>query len=263
MSDERLFSIKNPWFVGFVGGVVAIAVVAALIGFIWVPYSQGTTTIAGLWDAICTAAGASARPGSARESGAGKSVPSDVIVVPRMIAADSLSIGRGATLALRCTMCHGARGMSGANIPNLAGQNAEGIYKQLRDLQSGHRGSAIMAPHASNLDDLQMRDIAAYYASLPRATPPLTLVQQLKAPAIVQVGAPMRSIAPCASCHGSSDHKVASPVLDGEPRAYILSQLQAFANGTRHNDINGLMRNISRQMTPQEIELVADYYSRL
>jgi hypothetical protein len=35
--------------------------------------------------------------------------------------ATAQSIGRGATLALRRTMCHGARGLSEANSPNLAG----------------------------------------------------------------------------------------------------------------------------------------------
>lgn len=262
MNEERLFSLKNPWFVWSVGGVIAIALVSALIGFIWVPYAQGPKTIAGLWDAICSAAGAPGRTAASTEPGARTISASDVIVVPHMISTDSVSIGRGGTLALRCTMCHGARGMSGANTPNLAGQNAEGIYKQLRDLQSGHRASAIMAPHAQNLSDQEMRDLAAYYASLPRVTPPANLVEQLKAPGIIQIGAPMRNIAPCASCHGGSDRKTASPTLDGEPELYLRTQLQAFANGSRHNDINGQMRNVARQMTPEEIALVASYYSR-
>jgi cytochrome c553 len=34
------------------------------------------------------------------------------------------SVGRGATLALQCTVCHGARGVSNADTPNLAGQYA-------------------------------------------------------------------------------------------------------------------------------------------
>jgi cytochrome c553 len=119
-----------------------------------------------------------------------------------------------------------------------------------------------MAPHAKNLSDQDMRDLAAYYAYLPRVTPPPTLLEQLQAPRLVQVGAPMRNIAPCASCHGGSDRKTASPTLEGEPEVYIRTQLQAFANGTRHNDISGQMRNIARQMTPEEIATVAKYYSQ-
>jgi cytochrome c553 len=38
--------------------------------------------------------------------------------------------------------------------------------------------------------------------------------------------------------------------------------LQAFADGSRKNDIHGQMRNIARQMTPEEIDIVAKYYSQ-
>lgn len=242
MNEEGLFSLRNPWFVGAVSVVVAIALLSALVGFVWVPYAHGGKTIEGLWDAICRAAGAPGGTVSA-PSGIAREGSSDVIVVPRMIAADNISVGHGAALALRCTMCHGARGMSQANTPNLAGQDADSIYKQLRDFQSGHRGSEIMAPHTRNLSDQDMRDLAAYYAYLPRLVPPPNLVEQLKAPRIVQIGAPMRNIAPCVSCHGGSDLKTASPLLDGEPEAYIRAQLQAFAQGHRNNDIGGQMRN--------------------
>jgi cytochrome c553 len=262
MSTERLFSLKNPWTLVAVSGIVAMLVLSVLVGFIWVPYAQGGKTVSGLWDAICRAAGAPGAAQGVAAQASAKAGSSDVIVIPQMISADSISVGRGATLALRCTMCHGARGMSEANTPNLAGQNAEAVYKQLRDLQSGHRRSEIMAPHTRNLSDQDMRDLAAYYAYLPRTTPPPTLLEQLRAPRLVQVGAPMRNIAPCASCHGGSDRKTASPTLDGEPELYIRTQMKAFANGTRRNDISGQMRNIARQMTSEEIQLVAEYYSR-
>jgi cytochrome c553 len=253
--------MANPWTRAAVGGVLAILVAAVLIGFLWVPYAQGGKSVSGLWDAICRAAGAPG-PRQITAPQEAKAVSSDVIMVPQMIATDSVSVGRGATLALRCTMCHGARGMSEAGTPNLAGQNAEAIYKQLRDLQSGHRESAIMGPHARSLSDQDMRDLAAYYAYLPRLTPPPSLLEQMRSPRIIQVGAPMRNIAPCASCHGGSDRKTASPTLEGEPENYIRAQLQAFRNGTRRNDINEQMRNVARQMTPEEIETVAKYYSQ-
>ena len=52
--------------------------------------------------------------------------------------------GRGATLALNCTMCHGAHGMSGSDAPNLAGQYPEVVIKQLHDYKSGKRSSSVM-----------------------------------------------------------------------------------------------------------------------
>lgn len=80
-------------------------------------------------------------------------------------------------------------------------------------------------------------------------------------PPIVATGSPMRNIAPCASCHGAADHKTGAPWLEGEPLAHIRAQLQAFAAGDRHNDINEQMRNVARQMTPDEMEVAARYYS--
>ena len=262
MSDERLFSLRNPWFVGSVVSVVVVLLISGLVAFVWVPYVQAGTTLAGLWDAICRAAGAPAETTAPVEFGRAKVSSSDVIVFPQMIAADTLAIGRGGTLAQRCTMCHGIRGMSEAETPNLAGQPPEAIYKQMRDFQSRRRTSEIMAPHARDLSDQDMRDLAAYYSSLSRISPPPSLVEQLRAPGIVQIGAPMRNIAPCVSCHGGSDIKTASPLLDGEPAPYIREQLRAFADGSRSNDIHAQMRNIARQMTSEEIDVVARYYSR-
>ena len=61
------------------------------------------------------------------------------------------------------SMCHGARGMSEANSPNLVGQDSGAIYKQLRDYRTGHRASVVMAPRVQDLSDRDMRDLAGYY----------------------------------------------------------------------------------------------------
>jgi cytochrome c553 len=157
-------------------------------------------------------------------------------------------------------MCHGARGVSDANTPNLAGQYVAVIYKQLQDYRSGARTNAIMTPRVASLTDRDMRDLAAYYSYLPRL-PPYHPVTAGPAPQIVHHGAPMRNIPPCATCHGEIDHKVGSPWLEGESAVYLRTQLEAFASGTRHNDISEQMRNIARGMTPAEVERAASYYA--
>jgi cytochrome c553 len=174
--------------------------------------------------------------------------------------ASAESIGRGATLALRCTMCHGARGLSEANTPNLAGQYAPVIYKQLQDYRSGARASAVMAPLVANLSDQDLRDLAAYYAYLPRL-PSYHPVGQGPAPPIVMNGAPMRNIPPCGACHGEVANKIGSAWLEGQPAVYLEAQLRAFASGARRNDISGQMRNVARRMTPAEISAAARYYA--
>ena len=57
MSEQPLFSFRNPWFGASVGVTAAIAVLAALAGLIWLPLAQPDLKLTGLWDAICSAAG--------------------------------------------------------------------------------------------------------------------------------------------------------------------------------------------------------------
>jgi cytochrome c553 len=115
---------------------------------------------------------------------------------------------------------------------------------------------------ALNLSDQDMRDLAAYYASLPRPSSAQGL-DLADAPGIVAHGAPLRNIPACAACHGGIDNKAGSPWLEGLPAAYSQAQLQAFASGARHNDISGQMRNIARNMTPDEMVAAATYYALL
>jgi cytochrome c553 len=262
MSDERLFTFRNPWFSASVGAVLGLAVFSAVVGFIWLPSVQSDAPFPGIWNAICSAAGVPQK-WLVRAPLPPAFKVSTVQVTPQLLSnASSLSVGRGATLALRCTMCHGARGVSEANSPNLAGQYAVVIYKQLQDFQSGARESAVMSPMARGLTDEDMHDLAAYYAYLPR---PLEVRASdvADAPDIVVRGAPLRNIPACATCHGGIDNKAGSPWLDGLPSVYTKAQLTAFVNSTRHNDIDGQMRNIARNMSPAEIDAAASYYEHI
>lgn len=257
MADQRLVSLRNRWFTTSVMVTAAIALVASAFGFIWLPMMERNTTFPDLWTAICSAAGL-VQPAPA----AGHIVPppaplSAVFLTPGSVApGNAVAVGRGATLALRCTMCHGARGLSAANSPNLAAQYDGAIYKQLQDFKSGARVSAVMDPLAADLSPRDMRELADYYAYLPR--PPWT--PPGPAPRIVLSGAPLRGIAPCGSCHGQIAHKLGTPLLEGQPVAYLRAQMLAFKSGERRNDVNEIMRNIARRMTDQEIDAAAEYY---
>ncbi|MDG4892384.1 c-type cytochrome [Mesorhizobium sp. WSM4976] len=260
MPNERLFSTRNPWFSLSVGLTAALVVLTALLGFVLLPYAQSHSNIAGLWDAICSAAGIPKLASSA-SSVQPTFKTSDAVVTSAMLAnPSSESIGRGATLAQQCAICHGPTGVSRADSPNLAGQYPAVIYKQLKDFKSGARTNAVMSPFAAHLTDQDMVDLAAYYHYLPRL-PAYHPAQRRPAPRIVVNGAPMRGIAPCGSCHGSLDNKVGSPWLEGQSAAYMKAQLLAFANGARRNDISQQMRNIARAMTADEIEEAASYYA--
>jgi cytochrome c553 len=266
MSQERVFSLRNPWFTVSVGGTIAIAVVAILIGFIWLPSANSEFSQRGLWATICTAAGApSSWYGGANVAGP---APSEVVVLPplRWARADANSIGRGATIATQnCSMCHGVVGT--VTAPALAGQYADVVYKALRDYQNGVRQNAIMQPIIAARSDQDLHDLAAYYASLPRAPAaealglPAGVGPDANAVKLAMQGDPGRNIAPCAACHGQVDRKGAAPWLGGQSSVYLAAQMRAFASGARHNDINEQMRNVARQMSSAEIDSLAKYYA--
>lgn len=235
--------------------VIVIAGAAFFMGFYVLPAGNAAGTV---WQRICRAAGFVA-VGS--QAVAEPALAGHTKVVASRTAAEAgtaRQIGRGATLALRCTGCHGAQGVSGADAPNLAGQYSDVIYKQLVDFQRGDRADAIMGALVAGLTDQDMLDLAHYYAYLPRPERDHPLAG---APALVRVGDPMRNVAPCASCHGGSERKSGAPDLNGEPEQYLKTQLTAFAGGSRSNDTNAQMRNVARLLTDAEISSVTRHYA--
>jgi cytochrome c553 len=260
MSGERIASLRNPWFTASVGITAAIAIVAAIVGFVWLPLQHPGERFRGVWDAICSAAGLVRNASSSAQIVRADYPTTTVEVVPQMLeGASAEAIGRGATLALRCTMCHGARGLSPADTPNLAGEYPVTIYKELVDFKTGARVSAVMAPLVADLSDTDMRDLAAYYAYLPRVSDqPFTTDVP---PRIVASGAPMRGIAPCGACHGELASKAGAAWLEGQPAVYLRTQLEAFSSGVRRNDIGEQMRNVARRMTQEEIDASSRFYA--
>lgn len=262
MSDENIFSLRNRWFTWSVGAVVGVALLGAMVAFVWLPRAHAQATLESLWEAICSAAGAPAPFQGAALPGPGQRNPSGVIVSATMMRpTDANSVGNGATLAMACTMCHGARGTSPAGTPHLAGQPASGTYKQLRDFASGHRASAIMQPLVANLSDQDMRDLAVYYASLERERIAAVEPSDTDTPRLVRNGDPMRAIGACSSCHSPHAERPATPVLEGLSEVYLREQLTAFRDGRRSNDINRQMRNAVRGLTDQEIAQLSRYYA--
>ena len=68
----------------------------------------------------------------------------------------------------------------------------------------------------------------------------------------------------CAICHGldgvSQSDRI--PSLAGQPRAYLLVQLQDFHDGKRRND-GDMMRPTAQQLTAADMNLAADYFTSL
>jgi cytochrome c553 len=74
----------------------------------------------------------------------------------------------GKTKAAACMACHGEKGISvSPDFPKLAGQQPDYIVTALRHYKLGKRKNPIMAGQVTNLSEVDMHDIAAYFSSQP------------------------------------------------------------------------------------------------
>lgn len=178
---------------------------------------------------------------------------------------------RGMVLARRCEKCHGEEGFSDSGeIPNLASMDKLAFWKQLEDYRTGKRSSPIMQPQAAVLTRRDEADLTAYYALLPaipdpqdsRVKPEPATDPQAAAVAarLVTLGDGTRGIPPCQGCHGPVGNVRGAPSLATQNADYILAQLEAFADGSRANDINLPMRTIAAQLKEEDRKALAQYY---
>ena len=66
-----------------------------------------------------------------------------------------------------CVACHGADGIGKApQYPNLRGQKAAYLEKQLKAFRSGERKDVNMAPLAQGLSDEDIATLAAWFATM-------------------------------------------------------------------------------------------------
>lgn len=180
---------------------------------------------------------------------------------------------KGQTDAALCAACHQADG-SGMNIPNadswprLAGLDADYMVQQLQDFKSGKRQNVSMQPFAQMLDEQQMINISAWFASLP--APALTTnadsysAEQLaRGEQLAIIGDWDNYIVPCSSCHGPDNLGAGTvfPAIAGQHFGYIRDQLQNWQQEQRDNDPQQLMAAIAKRMTNDDIQAVAAWLS--
>src|SRR5207248_9218408 len=132
-----------------------------------------------------------------------------------------------------------------SQYPNMAGQSAFAIYKQLYDFKNGARTNDLMAGVVQGLDDDQMADLGGHFSVLTKGTldPQTATVDDPDIIRLVERGDPARGLPGCASCHGArAGGPIETPTLTGQRREYLVAQRPAYASGERHNDIYPRMR---------------------
>ena len=93
------------------------------------------------------------------------SVAAILLTAPGVILAKG-DPAKGQEKAATCEACHGKTGISiDPNYPNLAGQHYSYLVKALSDYRSGERNNAIMSSFAANLNNQDIEDLAAWFAS--------------------------------------------------------------------------------------------------
>lgn len=183
----------------------------------------------------------------------------------------------GKALTAVCAACHGADGNSAlGNFPKLAGQGEPYLVKQLQDIKSGDRVVIEMTGMLTAMDETQLADIAAYYASqsiqVGNANPDLVALGE----SLYKAGNAATGVPACIGCHaanGSGNSVGGFPALGGQHADYTAATLTKFQKGyraaapsaeARTNDGDAkIMRSIAFNLKDFEIEALASYIQGL
>ncbi len=197
-----------------------------------------------------------------------------------------------------CNNCHGQNGEGDFKngLPRLAGLDAKYIEKQLEDFARdplptrtylkpitkdytktprtdgnltvftpGIRINTVMNKLAKLLSRQDRQNLAIYYSQLRFVAQPIE--HDFKAlergQDLALRGKPKDGVPACLSCHGPLGEGFGPlfPPLAGQPASYIKKQITHWQIGKRDNDNQALMRNIANQLTDDDKQHIAAYYS--
>src|ERR1700674_3785283 len=261
-------TLDRPWRIWASVIIVSVLAFSVLFGFIVIPVVQGRSAGIDPFTAICRAIGIAPGSPAVRQptSDAKAQPPTNVAWSTGLRSKLAHPAGAGAAVAAGCAGCHGERGIApNRQYPDLAGQSAVAIYKQLHDFKSGSRINPIMSAMVQPLSEEHIVDVSAYFAADTRriVEPSSTHVPEEDVVRLVERGHPARGLPACNSCHGSnSGGPIETPALSRQSDEYLASQLRAFKRGDRRNDIYTRMRSVAAKLTDREVDALADFYSK-
>lgn len=179
----------------------------------------------------------------------------------------------GKALSTVCAACHGTDGFSVApNFPSLAGQSATYLYVQLKTFKQGQRPDPVMSGLVSALSDADLRNLSAWYASLP-PNPAGQPDATSRGGQLFLDGDPARGIPPCQGCHGPTGRGPRNattdaphppwttvPRLHGQPATYVAKTLHDFRSGARGGTSNAeIMHGVTKTLSDEDIKALATY----
>ena len=175
--------------------------------------------------------------------------------------AHAADIAAGKEKAQLCVGCHGEGGISQIeNTPSLAGQPDQFIQWQLVFFRAGARKNEQMAPIIEQINNDDIRNLGAYFASLtpPKATKPDDN------PDLSRKGAQAAVGRRCASCHTDTfaGTKAVARVA-GQREEYLQKALHDYKSGVRSGGGMAAMAEIAYPLSEEEITALAHYLAHL
>jgi cytochrome c553 len=174
---------------------------------------------------------------------------------------DAADIAAGKEKAELCSGCHGENGISQMeNIPSLAAQPDLFIQWQLVFFRSGTRKNEQMQPILEQIDNNDIRNLGAYFASL---KPPEGKKPDDN-PDLSAKGAQAAVGRRCASCHTESygGTKAVSRIA-GQREDYLVKALRDYKSGVRAGGGMAAMAEVAYSLSEEEITALAHYLAHL
>ena len=163
-----------------------------------------------------------------------------------------------------CFTCHGADGAHPLlpEYPEIAGQNAQYVLQQSRDIKSGSRSNgqtAAMKGVMHLVSDQELEILAEYIASLPPNTDVAGADPESE-------GANLFMTKTCFTCHGA-DGKTPLlpeyPKIAGHNMEYALQQIMDIKSGARDNGQTAAMKGVMHLVDDNEIRILAEYLATM
>ena len=176
----------------------------------------------------------------------------------------------GQAKAAVCGACHGPDGNSPApNFPKLAGQGERYLTKQMHDIKDGKRTVLEMTGLLTNLNDQDLADLAAYFASQKGSVGAADPKLVARGEQLFRGGNLEKGLPACTGCHspnGAGNAAAGFPHLSGQHATYIAKQLTDFRKeeAGRANDGDAMtMRTIARKLSDEDIAALSSYIQGL
>jgi cytochrome c553 len=171
-------------------------------------------------------------------------------------------VAAGKETAAACAGCHGENGVSKiAATPSLAGQPDGFIQWQLVFYRSGKRQDEVMGPIAEALSDAEIRNLGAYFASLP---PPPPSEGADDRPELTKKGEALAKENRCGACHKDDfTGQQATARLVGQREDVLLKALRDFKSGARTGGGVAAMPDAVAPLQDADFVALAHYLARL